>query len=194
MRDLATADVGGAQEAVRREYLDGGNAAEVAPVGPVAGRPQRGVAVGEVARRGEPGAVGEGDVVVSQALLGDRGVGDVEHGAGGEVEEEHRAVRRREAGQSAVERLLEEVEVAAMTGRDGGLGGRRRRRCCFLLLRIRRRVRRKRADAIERNSKEESVVFAIDESSELVERRRCKIGSGRCSRQAHKATIWAAAV
>jgi hypothetical protein len=84
VRGLGAADVGGAEKAMRGEHLDGGNAAEVAPVGAVAGGAQRGVAVGEVAQGGEPRAVGEGDVVGGQALLGDGGVGDVDHEAGAE--------------------------------------------------------------------------------------------------------------
>lgn len=59
------------------EELDGGDAAKVAPVGPIASAAEGGVVVAYVLQGGEAGTVGEGDVVLREALVnGGRGRDD----------------------------------------------------------------------------------------------------------------------
>lgn len=58
---------------MRGEELEGGEAAEIAPVGSVAGGSKGGVMVGEVLAGGEFGAVCEDEVVGGKALIGSYG-------------------------------------------------------------------------------------------------------------------------
>lgn len=93
------------------EELRGGNAAEVAPVGPVAGGAESGVVVGQVLRRRQVGAVGKGDVVGGEALLGGGSRGDNENLVGAKTEEEDRTMAVGKADECAVEWLLQEMEM-----------------------------------------------------------------------------------
>ena len=112
--DFGGSDVIEGVDAVGGEDLDGRDAADVAPVGPVVGGADDGVVVCEVFSGGEVDAVGEGDVVLGEAFLSEGKGGDDEDGAGAEAEEEDAvgAVTGREAAECLVERLLEVVEVA----------------------------------------------------------------------------------
>lgn len=117
------------------EELRGGYAAEVAPVRAVRSGDEGGEVVGKALGAGKKGAVGEGEVVLGEALVGGGGGGDEEGRAGAEAEEERGVVAEGgEAGEGAVEGEGEEVEMA--DDRKGGRGWwemlrRRRRRRSF---------------------------------------------------------------
>lgn len=84
--------MGKGEETGGGEELDGGDTADITPVRAVGGGGECGVVVGERLGGGEPGAVGEGDIVLGEAFFEEREGGD--------------------EGEGAVEGLLEEVEVA----------------------------------------------------------------------------------
>ena len=88
------------------EGLDGGDAAEVAPVGSIVGYGKGDVVVGRVFPGGKTGTVGEGDVVLREALFGGRRGGDEDDRAGAEAEEEDGTVAVGEAGEVLGEGLL----------------------------------------------------------------------------------------
>ena len=94
------------------EDLGDGDAADVPPVGPVAGRAHGGPVVGEDPARRKPRPVGERDVARAQALLGGLGRRHDCDAAGTEPELEDGAVASSEARQGAVEGLPEQVQVA----------------------------------------------------------------------------------
>lgn len=89
-----------------RERLDRGDAAHLPPSRSVIGGCEVGVVVGAEVEGGKPGAIGEDDVVGSEALFGESGRGDHEDWAGAEAKEEDRAVLCRESGQVLVEGFL----------------------------------------------------------------------------------------
>lgn len=95
-----------------REDLYSGDPSEVPPVGTIAGGDKGRVIVRCVLRRGEFGPIGEGDIVCSEYLIGYLRGGDEKNWTGSELEIKHGAMNGGEVGQSAVEGLLEEVEVA----------------------------------------------------------------------------------
>lgn len=99
-------------EAGGGEELDGGDAADVAPVRTVGGRRKACVVVGERFGRRELGAVCEDDVVLCEAFFSEREGGDNKDRSRAEAEKKYGAVGRGEAGEGAVEGLLEEVKVA----------------------------------------------------------------------------------
>lgn len=89
------------------EDVDGGDAAEIAPIGPVVSTTNTSnVIIVDLLRRGEVGAVGKSDVVGREALVGDGGRGDDEDRAGTEAKEDNGTVAVGESGEGAVEGLL----------------------------------------------------------------------------------------
>lgn len=109
------------------EDLEGGDAAEVAPVGAIGGGNEGVELVAEVLVEEERGPVGEGDVIDGEAFLGGGGGGDEENGARAKSEEEERAMAGRDGGEGLVEGLAEEVEVAD-DGKGEGTGRRTSRK------------------------------------------------------------------
>lgn len=125
--DLVSTDVSELLEGPGGEELDSYEVADVAPVGPIVGRCDSDVVVGDVLGGVELGSEGEVDVILLEALLGEGEGGDNEDGAGPEAEEVDRPVAFGEAGQAFVEGFTEKVEVAddgegEWAGREG-LGG-----------------------------------------------------------------------
>lgn len=120
---LANVDVGELEHAVRGEELGDGDAADVAPVGPVIGGAHGGPVVGEDPAGRQLRPVGERGVARAEALLGGGGGGHDDHAAGPEAQLEDGAVAGGESRERAVEGLLEEVQVA-----DERESGRPRRR------------------------------------------------------------------
>lgn len=123
--DLVLADRQEAIQPVRREYLDGADAAEVPPVVPIR-RGDHGCAVVRyVFGHDEIRPVRQHDVVLRETFLGDRIGGDDEDEAVAEAEGEDRRAAEGfgEGEEIAVERRLEAVEMA-----DHRQGVRRSRR------------------------------------------------------------------
>ena len=126
--ELVGADGGEGVDAGGGEDVEVGDAAEVAPEGAVGGGAEVGVVVADDLEGLEGRAIGEGDVVLFKALLGQGGGGDDEDTAVAEAEEEEGAIAVGEAGECQGEGLAEEVEVAndrqrRRTGRQEFLGG-----------------------------------------------------------------------
>ena len=109
---------------MRAERVHGGEAAELAPERAVVAHADGGAVVGEEPPRCEPRAARQRDVVGGEALVGDGRGGDEDNRLGAEPEVEEAgagAIAGGQRGEAAVQRLLEEVEVA-------GDGERRRAR------------------------------------------------------------------
>ena len=111
---LGVARGGGGAQAVRAERVHGGEAAELAPERAVVAHADGGAVLGEQAPRVEPRAARQRDVVGGEALAGDGRGGDEDDRLGAEPEEEAGAgaVAGGQRGEAAVQRRLEEVEVA----------------------------------------------------------------------------------